>query len=258
MKITLNLSPAASARDRFALAWAVPATVVGLAALVVLGRSSLNEYREYLGIQHQFTEVQMHAEELRNQEVAIRKKLEDPAYRKLLLQAQFVNKLIDQRELSLTELSARLAGLLPEDAHLTGLALTSPRKPGDDYVVRMGITAKSEDAIDTFLNDLEDAPDFKDVSITNQGFQEESSQGQQVNLICTARYLPGAEEELEARSQEPEVGSQKSKVGSQAAEAKSQKPGGKTQEPKAGSQKSEKGAEHSRAKESTPNRKSNH
>ena len=176
MKITLNLSPAASARDRYALAWAVPATLVGLAALVLLGRASLHEYRDYRGIQHQLAEVQMRTEELRNQEAAIRKKLEDPAYRELLRQAQFVNKLIDQRELSLTELSARLAGLLPEDAHLTGLALTSPKKPGDDYMVRMGITAKSEDAIETFLNDLEDAPDFKDVSIINQGFQEESSQ----------------------------------------------------------------------------------
>src|SRR5208282_1339944 len=147
MKITLNLSPAASAHDRYALTWAVPATLLGLVALALLGRASLHEYREHLGIQKQLSEVQMRTEELRNQEAAIRKKLEDPAYRKLLLEAQFVNKLIDQRVLSLTELSARLAGLLPEDAHLTGLALTSPKKPGEDYLLRLGITAKSEDAI---------------------------------------------------------------------------------------------------------------
>jgi len=193
MKITLNLSPAASARDRYALAWAVPAMVIGLVTLVLLGRASLHEYREYLRIRHQVSEVQMRTVELRNQEGAIRKRLEDPAYRKLLLQAQFLNKLIDHRELSLTGLSARLAGLLPEDAHLTALALTSPKQPGDGYVVRMGITAKGEDATDTFLNDLEDSPDFKDVSIINQGFQEDSSQGLGVNLMCTARYLPGTD-----------------------------------------------------------------
>lgn len=258
MRITLNLSPMASLRDRYALAWAVPATLIGLAALVLLGRASLHEYRDYRGIQHQVAEVQMRTGELSNQEAAIRRKLEDPAYRELLRQARFVNKLIDQRELSLTELSARLAGLLPEDAHLTGLALIPPKKPGDDNAVRMGITAKGEDAFETFLNDLEDAPDFKDVSIINQGFQEDSSQGQQVNIVCTARYLPGAEEELEKRSQEPEVGSQKSEVGSQATGAEGQKAGGKTQEPKAGGQKSEKGAEHSRAQEPTSNRKSSH
>jgi hypothetical protein len=247
MKITLNLSPAASARDRYALAWAIPATLVGLAALVFLSRASLREYREYREIQHQLADVQMHAEELSNREAEIRRKFEYPAYRDLLRQSRFVNNLIDQRELSLTELSARLAGLLPENAHLTGLALTSPKKPGDDYAVRMGITAKGEDAVETFVNDLEDSPDFKDVSIINQGFQEEASQGQQVSLVCTARYLPGVEEESEA-------GGQKSEGGSQGAGDRSQN---KIQRPKAASQKSEKGAGHSGAEKSTPNSKPN-
>src|SRR5208282_5300592 len=258
MRITLNLSPMASWRDRYALAWAVPATLIGLAALVLLGRASLHEYRDYRGIQKQVAEVQTRTEELSNQEAAIRRKLADPAYRELLRKARFVNKLIDQRELSLTDLSARLAGLLPEDARLTSLALVSPKKQGDGNSVRIGITAKNEDSFETFLNDLEDAPDFKDVSITNQGFQEESAQGQQVSIVCTARYLPGAGEDVENRSQEPEAGSQKSEAISQAAGAEGQKAGGKTQEPKPGSQKPEKGAQHSRAQEPTPNRKSSH
>jgi hypothetical protein len=200
MKITLNLSPAASARDRYALAWAVPATVLGLVGLVLLYKATLHEYRDYQGIQEQLADVQTRADELRKQETSIRKKLDDPAYQDLLRRSQFINKLIAQRQLSLTGLSARLAGLLPEDAHLTGLALASPKKPGDDYMVRMGITAKGEDAVETFINDLEDSPDFKDVSIINQGFQEESSQGQQVNLVCTARYLPGADVDAEKPS----------------------------------------------------------
>ena len=191
MKITLNLSPAASARDRYALGWAIPATMVGLAALFLLGRASFQEFRDYRGIRDQLAEVQKRNTELHNEEVTIRRKLEDPVYRDLLHRAKFVNTLIEERELSLTALSARLAGLLPEDAHLTGLALTSPKKPGDEYAVRMGITARNEDAVETFINDLEDAPDFKDVSITNQGFQEQSSQPDQVNIVCTAYYLPG-------------------------------------------------------------------
>ncbi len=202
MRITLNLSAAASARDRYALLWAVPATLLGLAALVLLCRASIHEFRDYRGIRQQLTEVQMRSDDLHNQEAAVRKKLAAPAYQKLLVKAQFVNKLIDERELSLTELSARLAGLLPEDAHLLSLALASPKKPGDDYMLRMGITARGEDAIDTFLNDLEDAPDFKDVAIVNQGFQEEASQGQQVTIICTARYLPGIDTTTEKTSAE--------------------------------------------------------
>ncbi len=195
MKITLNLSPAASVRDRIALAWAVPATVMGLAALIILGHASLHEYRDYRGIQRQLSEIQMRSDELHNQETAIRRQLESPAHRELFRQVRFVNKLIDQRELSLTQVSARVAGLLPDDAFLTALALTAPKKPGDDYLVRLGITTKNEDAIETFLNDLEDAPDFKDVSIINQGFQENSTQADQVSVVCTARYLPGVDPE---------------------------------------------------------------
>ncbi|MFZ0963633.1 MAG: hypothetical protein WAO35_22445 [Terriglobia bacterium] len=194
MRITLNLSPAASVQDRYALKWAVPATLVGLAALVLLCRASLREYREYRGIQGQLMEVQKRADALRLQEAVLRRRLDDPANRKLLTEAQFVNQLIDQRQLSLAELSARLAGLLPEDARLTSLGVSSPRKPGDGYVLRMGITARDEEALETFINDLEDAPDFQDVSIISQGFQEDISQGQQLNLTGTARYLPGADQ----------------------------------------------------------------
>ena len=250
MKITLNLSPAASLRDRYALAWAVPATLVGAVALVLLVRASLHESRNYWGIQSQLTEVQLRSQELSKQETAIRRKFEDPAYRQLLGQAKFVNTVIDQKKLSLTELTARVAGLLPEDAQLTGLGLTSPKKPGDDYMVRLGINARSEDAVETFINDLEDSPDFKDVSIVNQGFQEDTPQGEQVNVVCTARYLPGAEEAFEAanqpaRSRESEARSWKSSAGSQGwedkaaklkpperreSEARSRKPGAGSQE----------------------------
>lgn len=254
MKITLNLSPPSSARDRYALAWAIPATLLGLVGLVLLGRASFHEYRDYLGMQHQLSEVQFRADELRQQEADIRKKLTDPAYRELLIRAKFVNELIEQRLFSPSEVSTRLAGLLPEDAHLTGLALGAPKKPGEDYAVRMGITAKDEDAVQTFINDLEDSPDFKDVSILNQGFDKEASQGPQMNLVCTARYLPGAEEASEEKNPEAESGSQMSEAGSQAPEAKSQMPEGKTPETKIGNQKVEK----SRAEKSTSNRTSNH
>ena len=121
-------------------------------------------------------------------------------------------------------------------------------------MVRMGITAKGEDAIETFLNDLEDAPDFKDVSIVNQGFQEEASQGPQVTLYAqrvTCRERGG----VGSRSQEPEA-RVRVRSGSQAAGAKSQKqgqdPGPK---PEVRSQKKEQGTS---AEESTPNRKPNH
>lgn len=258
MKITLNFSPAASLRDRFALAWAIPATVVGIAALVFLVRASLREYRNYRGIKSQATEIQARVDELRDQEAAIHRKFEDPAYRHLLVEANFVNHLIDQRKFSVTEVSSRLAGLLPEDAELTGLSVMAPKTPGDDYSIRVGISAKGEDAIESFINDLEDSSDFKDVSIVNQGFEEDASQGGQINVMCTARYLPGAAEESEGPGPEAKAGGQAPQGASRATGSKGGKTAGKTQEAKPDTRKPRKGARPSRAEEPTPNHKSGH
>ena len=223
MKVTLNLSLAPSVRDRYALAWAVPITIVGLASLVLVGRASLQEYREFRVIEQQVLEVETHVAALQSQEAAMRRTLDDPASRDLLQEARFINKLIDQRQLSLSALTARVTNLLPEDAHLTGLALTAPRKPGDDPMVRIGVNAKNEEAVEDLINDLEDAPDFKDVSILNQGFQEESSQGEQVNIVCTARYLAAAAPAPEEASAAPEAKPEKANAGNPKAEAGSKK-----------------------------------
>jgi len=131
-----------------------------------------------------------------------------------------VNTIIDDKKVSLAALSARVAGLLPADAQLTGLSLMSPKKPGDDYTVRLGINARGEDAIETFINDLEDSADFKDVSIINQGFQEDTSQGEETDVTCTARYLPGAAEEAEASGPPQPPGPHKPKAKGQEATAK--------------------------------------
>jgi hypothetical protein len=190
MRITLNLSTADGSRGRHTLAWAIPATVVGLVGLVGLGISAAREIREYRAVQRQVAEIQQREDQLRGQESAIRKELDKPEHGELLRQARFVNSLIDQRQLSVTELVAEFADLMPEDARLSGLSLTAK---GEDLVVRFNITAKSEEAVETLLGDLEDAPDFKDVTILNQGFQEEGAQPGQVSVACTARYLPGAQ-----------------------------------------------------------------
>ena len=210
MRITLNFSPAASARDRHALKWAIPVAIVGLTALIVLCRSSYREHRQYQDIQAQLQAAQARTAELHGREEAIRRKLEDPANRDLFKRARFVNELITRRRLSLSDMSSRIVNLLPEDAHLTELALASPKKPGEGYTVRMGITARNEDSVQTFMNHLEDAPDFKDPSISNQGFQEEISQPDHINIVCTAQYLPEVNVNVEKPSAEKSTPDNKS------------------------------------------------
>ncbi len=189
MRVTLNFSAGESWRDRYALAWAIPATLVGLVGALWLGVAVIREARQAHAVQRQAAEVQQREEQLRTREIALRKELENPQYADLRRQARFVNALLDQKDLSLTELVKEVARILPDDAHLTELALA---RHEETSVVRFAITAKNEEALEAFLGALQDSSSFQDAAIVNQAFQDAAAKPGPLSVMCVARYLPGA------------------------------------------------------------------
>lgn len=187
MKITLNFAAAESSRNHNVLSWAIPAAIVGLAGLVWLGMGITHELSQYHVIQHQKSVYQQHEDQLRRQEVTLHHQLASPKYKDLMRKAKYMNSLIDKRRLSLTEIVKEVDHILPDDAHLTRLELLMQDK---HVVVRFSMTAKSEDALETFMGGLEDSPDFRDVTIAHQGFQEVGAEPGQVIVTCIATYLP--------------------------------------------------------------------
>ena len=119
----------------------------------------------------------------------LRKRLEAPQTRQLVNNAQFINGLINDRRFSLTGLAADLTRLMPVEVCLTGL---SSAPDGKEIAVKFVITSKTEKAIEVFLSNLEDSPRFKDVAITNQGFEQQGKDSDLENIACTAHYLVGA------------------------------------------------------------------
>lgn len=190
MKIELNLALAESPREHYALWWAVPALVLGLAGLLYLGHSTTLDLRRYRDVHEELADYQEQEGRLRDREAALRKELEQPQNREVLREVQFVNGLIGRKKVSLTDLATRVSNLLPDDARLTGLAL-APQ--ADQLTVRFVITGKSVDAVESFISNLEDSSDFKDPVIANQGFEEEGGAGTPETITCSARYTPGAE-----------------------------------------------------------------
>lgn len=188
MKITLNLSPAPSPHERYGLAWALPTAVVAMAGLVLLALLALRGFREYRTVHRSVLEVRQHEGQLRSRETGLRRELEQPQFREVYRQAQFVNSLIDQKQFSLTALTEKVSELLPGEVRLTGLALSPARK---EPVVRFGVVGNTEEAVETFLSNLEDSSDFADVAILNQGFAQEGATQGPVTIACTARYLGG-------------------------------------------------------------------
>ena len=191
MKVVLNLAIPPSARERYALYWAIPATLLGVTGLAFLLLFTVRSFREYRAVQKSVAEHQGRENTLRAQEMALRKQLEEPESRRLLDDVQFVNALIEKKRFSLTGLAADITDLIPDEVRLTGLALAPE---GQELAVRFVITGKSEEAIERFLSDLEDSPHFKDVAIINQGFEQTGAASELENIACTAHYLAGESE----------------------------------------------------------------
>jgi len=191
MRVVLNLAIPPSARERYALYWAIPATLLGVAGLAFLLLFTLRSFREYKAVQKAVAGYQEREDALRAQEMALRRKLEEPESRRLLDDVQFVNRLIEEKRVSLTDLAADIADLIPGEVRLTALALAPE---GQELAVRFVITGKNAEAIEHFLSNLEDSPHFKDVAIINEGFEEAGTASELENIACTAHYLAGGSE----------------------------------------------------------------
>ena len=188
MKVVLNLAIPPSARERYALYWAIPATLLGVTGLAFLLLFTVRSFREHLVVQKSLYQHQEQEDGLRAQEMALRKQLEEPESRRLLNDVQFVNALIEEKQFSVTGLTADITELIPDEVRLTALALVPE---GQELTVRFVITGKSEEAIESFLSDLEDSPHFKDVAIIKQGFEEKGATSELENIACTAHYVAG-------------------------------------------------------------------
>jgi hypothetical protein len=186
MKLTLNLSTTPSPHERYALAWALPTAAVALVGLVFLSLMGVRNFREYRRVHQEVLEAEQTEGRLRSQEMTLRRELEQPQLRQVYRQVQFVNSLIEQRQFSLTELTGKVSKLLPGEARLTGMALSRGEK---ESVVRFTVAGNNEEAVETFLSNLEDSADFADVAILNQGFAQEGAGQGPVTIACAARYI---------------------------------------------------------------------
>ena len=191
MKIDLNLAIQPSAHERYALYWAIPATLLGIAGLAFLLLSTIPSYREYRVVEKSVAGAEERENALRAQEMTLRRQLEEPESRRRLDDVKFVNALIEQKRISLTELMTDVTGLLPDEVRLTGLAMAPD---GQELAIRFVLAGKSTEAIERFLSNLEDSPHFKDVAIINEGFEEASTTSELENIPCTAHYMVGERE----------------------------------------------------------------
>ena len=190
MKVYLNLAIARNRRERYSLAWAIPMLGVSLLVLAWLAASVVRGFHHSHQIQQSLAAVKAQNTKVRAREIQLQQQIERPEFQRMIRETDFVNQLISQKQFSLTELTFKVSKLLPPSARLNGLALASSSSPTPE--VQFAVMGKTEEAIETFLDNLESSNDFNDVLIKSQGFRGGSEAApQEVALICTARYVAG-------------------------------------------------------------------
>jgi len=188
MKVSLNLAVPQKRGERYALAWAAPAAILALAGLIFLVASAARTYQAYRQVHSDYLKLEEQARALDQAEKDLRKDLDRPPLRSLYRETQFVNSILERKQLSLTVLAERVTGLLPPSVRLVSLSFAQP-----DGSVRLVVIGKSEEALENFVSNMEDASDFKDVAIVNETMEEADVHAGEVSLTCLARYLGAAE-----------------------------------------------------------------
>ncbi len=188
MKVYWNLAIAPDRRERYALAWVIPALVVASLVLVWLAAIGVHDVRRSHQIRASLAQARSQDAALRVKEAELRQEIDRPEYKSMIDKTEFVNQLVSQRQFSLTDLTFKVSKLLPPSARLDGLALASASAPNPE--VQFAVMAKDEESVETFLNNLEGSSDFADVVIKSQGFRGSGGAGpQQIALVLTAKYM---------------------------------------------------------------------
>ncbi len=188
MKVYFNLAVARDRRERYALAWAVPMLGLALLVLAWFAFTAIRDVRHSHQIQQSLAQVKSQDAALQAKQVSLQHQIERPEFQRMIQKTEYVNQLISERQFSLTDLTYKVSRLLPPAARLNGLALASSSVAQPE--VQFAVMGKDEEAIETFLSNLEGSTDFNNVIIKSQGFRGGGGSGpQEVALVCTARYV---------------------------------------------------------------------
>ncbi len=186
MKVSLNLATLATPRERYALAWSIPVALLGIAGLLALSHSAILNFREYRKMEKTLEGLNQQEQVLKNREAGLRNDLDQPQQRALFQKARFINDLIEQKQLSLPALTQRVSKLLPDSVRLTSLSVAHEK---NEIGVRFAVIGHDVEGLEKFISNLEDAPDFQDLTVTNQSSQGAAASGGLVGIACSARYV---------------------------------------------------------------------
>jgi Tfp pilus assembly protein PilN len=186
MKITLNLATPPTFRERYGLALGVPVLVFAILLGGLLGHYARKNYREKVELARSLEKLQARRAELGDETRKLQSALKQPGAQGTLHEVEFVNTLIGRKRLSLSDLTTKIAVLLPPDVRLANLIML---RSGNQSELRFQVTGRSEAALETFMENLQDSADFADPIITASGSEQQGAGTEETTLVCQTRYI---------------------------------------------------------------------
>lgn len=186
MKITVNLARPESHIERTVYVWAPVLIVVTAAILAFLAISAWTEFGSYRSVHQSTLRYRAETQEMQGKQMRLAGQLRAPETLELYRQIGFLNGLIGEKRVSLSALTVEVARLVPGEARIAGLSLVSAK---DGPVVSVTVEGPSADVVGEFLDRLEAAPDFDQITVQDQSTSESGAEKGLVTLRCSARYL---------------------------------------------------------------------
>ncbi|MGH9327784.1 MAG: hypothetical protein ACRD2B_14035 [Terriglobia bacterium] len=186
MKIDLNLAQPESRLGRWLFLWAPALIVLTLVLLIRVLMVAQHEFAVYRRTHASVLRYQAETGEMERKAAQARRLLGQAPTLKLYRQIGFLNTLIKQKRVSLSELTLEVTHLLPKQTRLATLSLAETEK---GPVVELSVEGNGDKVVNVFLSRLESSPDFDAVTVTDQTFASQPQDKGLVILTCSAHYV---------------------------------------------------------------------
>jgi hypothetical protein len=183
MQLRLNLSTSPRENKRPFLAGAGLLGTIALILLVILSHQAYQSWRANRDIRRNIADLEGQIQANEQRQAALEADFRTPQAQQVLDRAGFLNSLIDERSFPWTKVFADLGETLPAGVRVVSI---SPRLDHGRALVKLTVSAMTDDSKVKFLQTLERSKDFGEIQVQAEHREQNSSE---ILVDLTAWYV---------------------------------------------------------------------
>jgi hypothetical protein len=183
MQLRLNLSTSPRENKRPFLAGAGLLGTIALLLLVILSHQAFQSWRANRDIRRNIADLERQIQANEQKQATLEAYFRTPQAQQVLDRAGFLNSLIDERSFPWTKVFADLGETLPAGVRVVSI---SPRLDHGRALVKLTVSALTDDAKVKFLQTLERSKDFGEIQVQAEHREQNSNE---ILVDLTAWYV---------------------------------------------------------------------